>query len=137
MTSKRHWRGVLLLILGLALATPTVAQIGKVSGRIGPSAGPIIAGIVGAAAAVVVVTIVVIHESTKKRVITGCVVSGDNGMSVQNEKDKRSYALSGNTIGLKPGDRMTLQGKKISPSGSSGQTWEVRKTIRDLRVCQP
>jgi hypothetical protein len=137
MTSRRLWRGVLMVILGVALATPAVAQIGKISGPIGPSAGPIIAGIVGAAAAVVIVTVVVIHQSTKKRAITGCVVSGDNGMSVENEKDKRSYALSGNTIGIKPGDRMTLQGKNIGPNGGSLQTWEVRKIIKDLGVCQP
>jgi hypothetical protein len=137
MTSKRLWHGLLMVILGVALATPAVAQIGKTSGRIGPSAGPIIAGIVGAAAAVVVVTVVVIHELKKKKAITGGVVSGDNGMHVENEKDKRLYALSGNTIGIKPGDRMTLQGKKISPSGSSLQTWEVSKIIKDLGVCQP
>lgn len=126
-----------MVILGVALATPAVAQIGKINGRIGPSAGPIIAGIVGAAAAVVVVTVVVIHESTKKRAITGCVVSGDNGMSVANEKDKRLYTLSGNTTGIKPGARMTLQGKKTGPNTSSLQTWEVRKIIKELGVCQP
>lgn len=137
MTSKRLWRGVLMVILGVALAKPAVAQIGKITGPIGPSAGPIKAGIVGAAAAVVVVTVVVIHESTKKRAITGCVVLGDNRMGVENEKDKRWYALSGNTIGIKPGDRMTLPGKKIGPGGSSLQTWEVRKVVKDLGVCQP
>jgi hypothetical protein len=137
MTSKYLWRGALIVILGVALARPAVAQIGKISGPIGPSAGPIIAGIVGAAAAVVVVTVVVIHESTKKRAITGCVISGENGMSVENEKDKRLYALSGDMTGIKPGDRMTLQGKKIKSSGSNPLTWEIKKIAKDLGVCQP
>jgi len=33
-------------------------------------------------------------------------------MSVTDEKDKRIYALSGNTTDIKPGDRVTLRGKK-------------------------
>ena len=61
------------------------------------SNGTIVGVIVGVVAAVVVVTYVVIHESSKKRTITGCVIPGENGMSVTDEKDKRSYALSGNT----------------------------------------
>ena len=33
-------------------------------------------------------------------------------MSVTDEKDKRSYTLSGNAAGVKAGYRMTLQGKR-------------------------
>ena len=43
----------------------------------------------------------------KKRTITGCVTSGQNGMTVTDEKDKQVYALSGDTTGIKPGDRVT------------------------------
>ena len=42
-------------------------------------------------------------------------------MSVTDDTDKRFYALSGNTAGIKPGDRMTLQGKKIKPK-DAGKT---------------
>jgi hypothetical protein len=58
--------------------------------------GPVVGPIVGAVVAVVVLTIVVIHYS-KKRPITGCVISGTNGITVTDEKDKQIYALSGNT----------------------------------------
>src|SRR5450432_197735 len=68
--------GVFLIILGVALPRPAEAQLGKI-GPIGPAAGPIIGAIVGTAAAVVVATVVVIHYS-KKRTITGCVVSVPN-----------------------------------------------------------
>ena len=33
----------------------------------------------------------------EKRSITGCVIPADNGMSMTDEKDNRSYPLSGNT----------------------------------------
>jgi len=38
-------------------------------------------------------------------------------MSVTDEKDKRSYALSGNTGDIKPGDRVTVQGQEDQAEG--------------------
>ena len=131
MTQKCLWRGVLIVVLSVVLATPA-----KASGY--PSGGGIVAAIVGVVAAVVVVTVVVIHESSKKSVITGCVSSGENGMSVTDEKDKRIYPLSGNTAGIKPGDRITLQGKKVNSKGTNkALAWEVRKETKDFGACQP
>jgi hypothetical protein len=106
MTDKSLWRGVLIVVLSVVLAKPAEAQAG--AAKI-VSAGTIVGAIVGIVAAVVV-TVVVIHESSKKRTITGCVSSGENGISARDEKDKRTYA-SGNTAGIRAGDRITLQGK--------------------------
>lgn len=131
MTQKCLWRGVLIVVLSVALATPA-----KASGY--PSGGAIAGAVVGVIAAVVVITVVVIHESAKKRTITGCVNSGANGLSVTDEKDKRIYALSGNTAGIKPGDRITLQGKKVKPKGTDKTfAWEVKKETKDFGACQP
>jgi hypothetical protein len=105
MTDKSLWRGVLIVVLSVVLAKPAEAQAG--AAKI-VSAGTIVGAIVGIVA--VVVTVVVIHESSKKRTITGCVSSGENGISARDEKDKRSYA-SGNPAGIRAGDRITLQGK--------------------------
>jgi hypothetical protein len=93
---------------------------------------------VGVVAAVAIVAYLVIHESSKKRSITGCVVSSENGRSVTDEKDKRSYALSGNTGDIKPGDRMTLQGKKTKPKDAGKPVfWETKTISKDLGVCRP
>jgi hypothetical protein len=88
-------------------------------------------------AVVAIVTVVVIYHS-KKRTITGCVSSNENGMSVTDDRDKQSYALAGNTAGIKPGDRMTLQVKKIKAK-DAGKTlvWETKKINKDFDVCQP
>jgi hypothetical protein len=127
------WRGVLIIVLSVVLATPAEAQSGKIV-----NTGQIVAAIVGVAAALVVVTVVIIHESSKKRTITGCVNSEENGMSVTDEKDKRIYALSGNTAGIKPGDRITLQGKKVRPKGSDKTlVWEAKRVTKDFGACQP
>jgi hypothetical protein len=134
VTQKSLWRVVLIAVLSVALATPAHAQ----STHIGPSTGTIVGAIVGVAAALVIVTVVVIHQSSKKRKITGCVNSGENGMSLTDEKDKRIYALSGNTAGIKPGERVTLQGKKIKPKGANNTfVWETKSVTKDFGACQP
>ena len=131
MTQKSPWRGVLIVVLGVALAKPAEA-----SGY--PSGGAIAAAIVGVAAAVVVVAVVVIHKSSEKRTITGCVNPGGSGMTVTDEKDKQTYALSGNTTGMKPGDRMKLQGKKVKSKGADKTlVWEAKGVAKDFGVCQP
>jgi hypothetical protein len=136
VTSKYLWCGVLIVALSVTLSTSAEAQTG--GGKIGPSTGTIVGAIVGVVAAVVVVAYLVIHQSSKKRTITGCVTSGENGMRVTDEKDKRSYALSGNTADIKPGDRMTLRGKKIKPKDAGKPVvWETKTISKDFGVCQP
>jgi hypothetical protein len=131
MTSQ-YLSGVLIIALSFVLCMPAEAQN---SGKI-VSNGTIIGVIVGVVAGVAVIAIVAIHYS-KKRTITGCVNSGENGMTVTDEKDKQIYALSGETTGIKPGDRMRLQGKKIKPKGvSQALFWDTKKIAKDLGVCQ-
>ena len=134
VTSKYLWCGVLIVALGVTLSTSAEAQTG--GGKI-VSNGTIAGVIVGVLAAVVIVAYVVIHESSKKRSITGCVIPGASGMSVTDEKDKRSYALSGNTGDIKPGDRVTLQGKKIKPKDAGKPVvWETKTISKDFGSCQ-
>jgi hypothetical protein len=133
VTQKFLWRGALILALCVVLAVPAQAQ-----GLSNNDIRNIKIGIVAVAVALVVIIVVVVHESRKKRTITGCVASGANGMSVTDEKDKRIYALSGNTADIKPGDRVTLHGKKVNPKGASAPlAWQVNKETKDLGACQP
>jgi hypothetical protein len=134
VTQKFFWRGVLIVALCVALAIPARAQPYSFK-NLGNN---VIIAIVAVSAALVVITVVVVHESRKKRTVTGCVASGTNGMSVTDEKDKRIYALSGNTADIKPGDRVTLQGKKAKPKDASTPLdWEVNKETKDFGACQP
>lgn len=138
MTSK-CLSAVLIVAFGLALARPAQGQQKCViCGQIGPSAGPIIAGVAGAAVGPAVVVWIVVHESRKKRMIMGCVVSETNGMTLTDEKDRLNYTLAGDTAGIKPGDRVKLQGKKVnSKDPYNPRSWETRALIRDYGVCQP
>jgi hypothetical protein len=87
--------------------------------------------------ALVVATVLVIHYS-KKRAITGCVISGESGMTLAEEKDKQIYTLSGNTADIKPGDRMKLQGKKVKPKAPDKTlVWEATQVSKNYGACPP
>jgi hypothetical protein len=131
MTSK-HLSGVLIIALSLALVTPARADTLKTDSH------EIVAGIAGVAAAIgVVVTILLIHYS-KKHSITGCVATAGSSLTITDEKDKKIYALSGNTAGITSGDRVKLQGRIVRLTGS-GQAleWDATKMTKDFGVCQP
>jgi hypothetical protein len=140
MTS-RCLSGILIIALSLVFCMPAEAQNPKLccSGPSKPivSTGEIVGVLVGAIVVVVVVTVVIIHYS-KKRTVTGCVSAGASGMTVIDEKDKHVYALSGNTAGITPGNRVKLQGKKVKLAGSDGtRSWNATKVSKDFGVCQP
>jgi hypothetical protein len=131
MTEKSLWRGILIVVLCMALATPATA------GTLDNNARNIVIGVVAAAAGVVVIAVLVVHYSTKKRAITGCVNSAGSGMTIADEKDRQVYALSGNTAGVKAGDRMKLQGKKVKTKGTGEiPIWETTEIKKDLGVCR-
>jgi hypothetical protein len=132
VTSKYLGRVAMIGVLSVALSTNAAAadQLQKDVNR------GIVLVIVGVAV-VLVVAVVVIHESRKKRTITGCVNSAETGLSVTDEKDKRVYALSGDTAGVKPSERVSLQGTAIKPNAGKPLAWETKKIIKDFGTCQP
>ena len=92
----------------------------------------VIVGIVVASVAVGVgVSLLVLHEKHKKTSITGCITSGESGVSLTDEKDNRSYRLAGLMEGIKPGERMTLEGKRHGP------VFETNALIKDFGSCRP
>jgi hypothetical protein len=132
LKQKFLWRGVLIVALCAVLAIPAHAD------QLGDDIRNAVIGIVAVSVALVVITVVIVHESRKKRTVTGCVTSGANGMSVTDEKDKRIYALTGNTADIKTGDRVTLHGKKVNPKGANAPlAWDINKETKDFGACQP
>ena len=131
MTSKHFFRIALIGILTLALSTTLQAD------QLQSDADHVLAAAIAVVAVVVVVTVVLIHQASSNHTVTGCVSSAPNGITVTSEKDKRVYALSGDTAGIKPGERMTLHLRKIKTKGSNTLTWEAKKVTKDFGVCQP
>jgi len=139
MTQKSIWRGVLIAVLSVALATAAWADSPRLAANLSSGGGfqklgeEVVIGIAVAAVVVVVVVVVLVKHRPQK--ITGCINSGANGMSVLDEKDKRIYTLSGSVAGVKAGDRMTLEGKR-KPAGQA-LVFEAHKVGRDFGACQP
>jgi anti-sigma-K factor RskA len=133
MLPKSLWRGVLIVALSVAVAAPARANSLDTAGR------NIVIGIVAVTAAIaVVITVVILHESRKDRTITGCVSSEGNGMTIADEKDQQVYALSGNTVGITLGERMSLKGKKArSKNTNHTLVWVTTNMDKDLGVCRP
>lgn len=130
----KYLSAVLIISLSFVLCAEAQSSSGTIGGV---GTGTIVGVIAGVVAGVAVVAIVAIHYS-KKRTITGCVKpAAQNGMVMNDEKDKLVYTLSGETSGIKPGERMTLQGKKIKPNTGNPLGWEITKIRTDHGVCQP
>jgi hypothetical protein len=130
VNSRSFWRLAVIFVLCLALAKEARADSLKTDGEL------IIVAVVAVAAAIVVVTVLVVKQA-KGRTITGCVNSGASGMLVTDEKDKRVYVLSGDTAGVKPGERMSLTGRKIKADSGAPLVWQTKKVSKDLGSCQP
>lgn len=138
--NSKFLSGIVILVLSIPISIPAEAQ----RPAIGPapptkpiiSTGTIVGVIAAAAAFVVVSTVLVIHYS-KKRSITGCVAAGANGITVTEEGSNRTYVLAGNTVGLKPGDRMKLHGRKAKSNGpDKALVWDTEKVTKDYGACK-
>jgi hypothetical protein len=84
----------------------------------------------------VLITVLALHYA-KKRSITGCVDSAGTGMTLTDD-NHHVYLLSGNTLGIKPGDRVKLHGQKIKSEGPDKTlVWEAGEVTKDFGVCHP
>ena len=110
MTEKCFWCGIVIVALTVGLAVPAKAV--NAEGVL-----IIVAATTAAAAIAAVVIVASVQHRRKKIVITGCVISGEKGMTVTDEEDRKVYRLSGETPGVKPGDRMKLRGRKVRSTG--------------------
>lgn len=124
-------RLVLVAFLCAALATRARAE------TLNAARDQIVTGIVIVSAGVAVgVTFLILHQKHKHSIITGCIRSGANGMDVTDERDKRIYALAGDPVGAKPGERMKLEGKRRAEKGEN-VVFEARSVVKDYGACQP
>jgi hypothetical protein len=85
---------------------------------------------VGAAAAGAGVLYLALHHGTS---VTGCVQSGDDGLTLVDDK-KKSYRLLPGGAALLPGERVEIRGKK-SQAGATVQTFQPKKLVKNFGSC--
>lgn len=119
----------------LILAAPVFPQSGGY-GNIGPSKGEVVGIIVGAAVVVGAAGYLVYRGTHKHASIQGCISSDQNGLSLRNEKDNKTYVLAGDLAALGPGQKVALSGKKRKDSVGK-LTFQVQILTKDYGACQP
>ena len=124
---------VFLLVPMLFLLTAPEAKAQTGGGKI-VSNGEIAGAIAGVAAAGAAVAIIVVHEHNV-HTLKGCVSSDAGGLQMENAGDKRSYALTGDTGGIKSGERVKLSGKKMKGDEDHKQ-FAVSKLTKDYGTCE-
>ncbi len=132
--------------LALALSGPAFAQYGGgggMGGGTGTGTGTTGAGTtygspsygsgkaigigVGAAAGGAAVLYLALHHAGT---VTGCVQSGNDGLTIVDNKNK-SYRLTPGGADLVAGERVELRGKK-SGQESTGQSFQPKKLVKNL-----
>lgn len=101
-----------LVATALLICQPAEGQ----TGGIGPSKGQVAGALIGAIAAVIVITVGIVYVVKHKPSVTGCAVESPSGLTLQNEADHQNLRLTGNTAGIKPGDRVKVNGSARSRS---------------------
>lgn len=129
MTAKSGLRFVLTAVLLFAMPVASHAQFAQF-GHIGPSG----AQVAGAIAGVVGTTGLILYLTLHKPTIIGCVQSIGGKTSLVDEKDKRTYALTGDHLDLKAGQRIKLKGKKIK-ARDGDSAFLVKRVDHDYGGC--
>jgi hypothetical protein len=146
--SKEAIRFAMGISLALAFAGPAFAQYGGGGAGMGGGTGTGTTGTgttygspsygsgkaigigVGAAAGGAAVLYLALHHAGT---VTGCVQSGDDGLTIVDDK-KKTYRLMSGGADLVPGERVELRGKKSSADGA-GQSFQPKKLVKNLGSC--
>ena len=122
-----------LIVAALLACRPVEAQF---TGGIGPTKGQVVGVVIGIVAVTAAITVGVVYAVKHKPSVTGCAVEGPSGLTLRNEADSQSLVLTGNTAGIKPGDRVKVNGKREKEAkGSTTRGFVVADLKRDYGKC--
>ena len=99
-------------------------------GRIGPSGAQVAGAAVGAGAVIGIVLYLTLHRPS----ITGCIRAVDSTFTITDQNGQLSYIVVNADTGLKPGERVKLQGKKKKDKSGS-LTFRMNKIKHDYGPC--
>jgi len=127
-------RIVIPLLCVCLMPVKTPAQTGGPTLSNGDAA--LVIGVIAGAGAAI--GIGVYYAFNHSHSIRGCVVTGPNGLELQNEGDQRTFLLQGITADVKSGNRVSVKGKKAknAKGGSGKPTFLVEKLAKDFGACR-
>jgi hypothetical protein len=119
---------VLALAVLAVLSRSSGAQTGL--GGIGPSGAQVAGAAIGVGAVTVLVLYVILHKPS----LTGCVQSANGTASLMDKKHNLNYKLVDTNVEVKPGEQVTLLGKKKKDKDGN-LTFRVKKVKQDYGPC--
>jgi hypothetical protein len=128
----------------IALALSLLLCCGATSGscntsneHIGPSTGEVVGVGIAAVAVVAAVIIIPVEINKSHHTLKGCVYSTPAGLELRTT-DNKTYALSGTTTDLAPGNTVRLHGnrQKQNKSTPGDQVFLVQKMQKNYGPCQ-
>jgi hypothetical protein len=67
--------------------------------------------------------------------LTGCAVSGANGLELENKGDQQRYLLVGAVNAIKPGEHIRVSGRKVKKTGEPSPQFLVEQVSKDFGPC--
>jgi hypothetical protein len=135
MTEGRNQ--ILATVIACAMAvtatTPASAQSGTPIGGVTKSdAAWIVVAIAAIGAGIGIGIYYAVHHNHS---LTGCAVSGANGLELQNKGDQQTYTLVGAVAAIKPGERIRVSGKRVKKTAGPTQQFLVEQLSKDYGAC--
>ena len=130
MTTRRCGVFALIAVCALLLSTTGTAKA-----QIGVTRTPaswIGVGIVAIGAGIGICIYYAAHHA---HTLIGCALSGPNGLELQSCGDPQTYALIGEVADIKPGDRVSVFGKKEKKKVGASRQFLVEKLNKDYGAC--
>lgn len=117
-------------------SSPSGCNSSSSTGSSGTYEGYAIGAAVGIGAVIAVAIIVPVEISRSHHIVTGCVVTGANGLELHTS-DAKTYSLEGDAAIIKVGDKVKLHGTKIKKTkDSTGPgVFKVEKLDRNYGPC--
>ena len=123
----------LVCAMAVTVAAPASAQSNNTIGGVTKSDVVWIGVAVGAIGAGIGIGIYyAVHHNHS---LTGCAVSGANGLELRNGGDQRTYTLVGAVTAIKPGERVRVSGKRVKKSAGPNQQFIVEQLSKDYGAC--
>jgi hypothetical protein len=124
------------ILAKVAACTLLFTSTGTATAQIGVTKNQerwIVVGIAAVGAGIGIGVFYAIHHGYS---LSGCAVSGANGLELQNRGNQQTYALVGQVADIKPGDWVRVSGKKKKKSAGTPQEFLVEKLSRDYGSCR-
>ena len=103
----------------------------------GPSGAEVAGVAIGVGAAVAAGVAIGVHHAN--HTVDGCVSDGSGGMQLKTQSGAATYVLTGNTAGIRAGERVRLHGTKVKPPkrSTTARTFQVESEKKHFGPCKP